>query len=794
MSTGPEERPTEEIPARLRDALADRYPLERVLGRGGMATVYLARDPRHHRSVAVKVLHHQLASGLGAERFLREIRIEAGLQHPHILPLHDSGEADGFLYYVMPYVPGQSLRQRLAREGPLPIETALRIAGEVADALGYAHEHGVVHRDIKPENILLSGGHALVADFGIAKAFESAGDQRLTETGWGMGTPAYMSPEQIVGGAVDGRSDLYGLACVLYEMLAGSPPFIADTPRAVFERHRKDLPPLLRPTRPEVPAAVEEAVRVALAKLPDERFSTTGQFLEAIRGTPVTGVERRVRPVAGRATRTSPRLLVGLAAAGVIAIGGYLAAFRPGPPGPGAGETSSVAVVPFADLERDTSLAYLAEGMTDELITSLARIHGLEVINRLTMMTFGKGDRTPAQVARQLGVDAVVTGALQRLGDTAHFTAQLTLAGQERAHWARSYDGTRGDLLRLQREVARAVAAELRGAGAARPGPEPAQAADLVALDFYVRGRHWWNKRGQPNLLKAIAAFNDALDRDPTFAAAYSALGDSYVQLGYGSFLAPDDAFPKARAAAERALALDSTLAEPHATLGLVHMYHGWDWAAADREFRTAIRMNPSYAVAHEWYGLFLAAMGRFDEAQAEERRAAELDPLSVPIASTGGWVLHYSGKQAEAERQLRIAVRSDTAYALAHLYLGRVLQFDGRLDSALAQFRSMGPQRGWVPNIAGEGYVFAQQGRRREALAALARMDSLSASQYVTPYAMALVHAALGDRDSAFVWLERSVRGRTHWVVWLNRDLRWLPIREDPRFRALVREVGLPS
>jgi TolB-like protein/Tfp pilus assembly protein PilF/tRNA A-37 threonylcarbamoyl transferase component Bud32 len=785
------------IPARLRQAMADRYPLERALGRGGMATVYLARDPKHQRSVAVKVLHPELAAGLGAERFLREIRIEAGLQHPHILPLHDSGEADGFLYFVMPYVPGESLRQRLVREGPLPIEDALRIAGEVADALSHAHEHGVVHRDIKPENILLSGGHALVADFGIAKAVETAGDQRLTETGWGMGTPAYMSPEQIVGAAVDGRSDLYGLGCVLYEMLAGQPPFPADNARAVFARHQLDLPPALRATRPEVPAVVDEAVRIALAKLPAERFATAGQFLESLRGTPAAGPARSVPLLSAERThRRSTRTLAALAAAGVLAVGGYLVAFRAGSWGLRAGRATSVAVVPIENLEGDTNQAYVAEGMTDELITNLARIHGLRVINRRTMMAYGKGEKTPVQIASELGVDAVVTGALQRLGDTVHLTAQLTLAGQHQALWAGTYDGTRGDLLRLQGEVARAVGGQLRGklTSADRAGLASTKAADPAVLDRYVRGRYWWNKRGQPNLMKAIAAFNEALDRDPTFAQAYSALGDSYVQLGYGSFLAPDDAFPKARAAAEKALALDSALAEPHATLGFVHMYFDWDWPAAEREFRAAIGRNPSYATAHEWYGLFLAAMGRFDEAQAEERRAEDLDPLSVAVASTAGWVLDYSGKQPEAERRLRIALRSDSTFAIAHLYLGRVLQFEGSLDSALAHFAAMGQLRSWIPNIAGEGYVYAQEGRRQEALAALARMDSLSRTQYVTPYAMALVHTALGDRDSAFVWLERSVQGRTHWVVWLNRDLRWKPIRADPRFVALVKQVGLPS
>jgi DNA-binding SARP family transcriptional activator/Tfp pilus assembly protein PilF len=317
---------------------------------------------------------------------------------------------------------------------------------------------------------------------------------------------------------------------------------------------------------------------------------------------------------------------------------------------------------------------------------------------------------------------------------------------------------------------------------------------DARSRALYIRARYWVGRRGRDNLLKAVATFQDALDTEPTYAAAYSGMGDAYTQLGYGGYLRPDDAFPKAKKAAERALELDSTIAEPHATLGYVAMYHTWDWPAAEREYRRAIAINPSYPTAHESYGLFLAAMGRYEEARAEEQRALELDPLSLGIASTAGWVLHYSGKQADAERQLRIAVRTDSTFPVAHLYLGRVLQFNGQLDSALAHFAATGPLRAWVPTIAGEGYVYAQQGRRDQAKAILGRLDSLSRTQYVTAYAVALVHAALGQRDSAFVWLNKAVDERTHWVLWLNRDRRWDPIRSDERFRAIVRRVKLPD
>jgi serine/threonine-protein kinase len=787
-----------DAPARLREALADRYPIERPLGRGGMATVYLALDLKHQRQVAIKVLHPELAAGLGTERFLREIRIEAGLQHPHILPLHDSGEADGFLYYVMPYVAGESLRERLTREGPLSVEETLRLGGDVADALNYAHERGVVHRDIKPENILLSGGHALVADFGIAKAIEVAGDSRLTETGWGMGTPAYMSPEQIVGDAVDGRSDVYGLGCVLYEMLKGQPPFPAATARAVFTRHQLDPPASMRAERPDVHQHVEEALLRSLAKDPSGRFATAAELLEALRlpgsrdsgaGSPTLAHPQPIDHFRWIKKLQAPRLLVPLAI--VLVVGGYLLAVKTGLLG-AAGRAASVAVIPIKDLGSDTSQAYVSEGLTGELISNLARVKGLRVINRGTMQLYGRSGKTPKMIAQELGVDAVVTGTLQRLGDSVHLSAQMIPTRTDRTLWERSYQGSRADLLGFERDIAGQVSGRLLEAPPA-PVPVEPRTRDAGAIDSYIRGRYWWNKRGQANLLRAIQFFGQALDADPTFAPAYSATADAYVQLGYGSYLAPGDAFPKAEAAARKALELDSTLAEPHATLGFVKMYYAWDWPAADREFRLAIARNPSYATAHEWYGLYLAAMGRYDEAVAQERTAQTLDPLSVGVASTTGWVMHYSGRQEDAERALRTALRMDSGFPLAHLYLGRVLQANGQLSGAVAQMQTEGPLRLWVPTIAGLGSIYALEGKRAQALGELRRLDSLSKTQYVTSYAVALIHTALGQRDSAFAWLDRAVQERTHWLVWLNRDLRWKPLRGDLRFASLVRRVGLP-
>jgi len=505
------------------------------------------------------------------------------------------------------------------------------------------------------------------------------------------------------------------------------------------------------------------------------------------------GVAAPATPSPKPAPRGRRNVLLLFAIAGVVAIAGYVVAFSGGLE-LGA-ERPTVAVLPLEDLGSDTAEAYIADGATEQLITDLARIGTLEVISRRTMLSYRGSSQTTREIARERGADAVLAGTLRRLGDTVRMTAQLTRADGDRVLWAQTYEGTRGELLRIQGEVARAVAQQLRRdlTPAQHVGLAEGRALDPAALDLYIRGRYWWNKRGRAGLLQSIQLFIQALDIDPTFALAYSGMADAYVQLGYGSLLRPDDAFPKAEEAARRALELDSTLAEPHATLGYVNMYYHWDWAAADGEFRRAIALNPSYATAHEWYGLFLAAMGRFDEALAHERRAQKLDPLSVAVTGTAAWVLNYSGRLEDAEREVRIALRMEPTFEIGHLYLGRIYQAQGRLDSALAQYAATGRLRNWIPTIAGYGYVYALQGRRQEARAVLERMDSISQGEYVTSYAMALVHAALGQTDSAFAWLDRGFQERTHWLVWLRRDRRWVPLRPDPRFEALASRVGLP-
>lgn len=486
------------------------------------------------------------------------------------------------------------------------------------------------------------------------------------------------------------------------------------------------------------------------------------------------------------------RPLLYLAGAGALLVVAYLAAFtrrRPALIEP----SNMVAVLPIEEAGGETTRRYVTDELTDRLITALAQ-NGVQVFSAGTMRSYRDSALSAADVAQRLRAQAVVSGQLQSDSGRTALTLRVTTNGDRRPRWQQTFRSANGDRLALSQTAAHELSHRLLGgAVGGKRAAMVTRPLSADAIDLYARGRQWWNKRGRANLLTSLDYFSRALDAEPRFALAASGMSDAYVQLGYGSFLPPDDAFPKAERAARIALELDSTLAEPHAALAFVHFYYRWDWEAAEREFVRALELNPSSATAREWYGLYLTAMGRYVEALAQERRAQALDPLSAPIAATAGWVLHYSGRNDEAARELEIALRLHPAFVLGQLYFGRVEQARGRLDSALARYAATGPLRTWVPTIAAEGYVLGLQGRRREAEATLARMDSLARHEYVTSYAVALVHAALGRRDSAFTWLERGVRERTHWLVWLNRDTRWNIVRDDPRFATLVREVGLP-
>jgi len=780
---------------RLQASLADRYRIERELGRGGMASVFLARDLKHDRPVALKVLHPHLAQVLGPDRFLREIRLCARLQHPHILAVHDSGDADGQLWFTMPYVEGETLRSRLLRETQLPVNDALRLTCEVADALHYAHQHGVIHRDIKPENILLSGDHALLADFGIARAVLPDSDERLTESGISLGTPRYMSPEQALAQRdVDSRTDIYSLGCVLYEMLTGEPPYTGPTPQAVLAKRLSEPVPHLRTGR-DVSLALERAVTRALARSPADRFSTAAEFANALRSD---RLEDRVSAADTLVTPRSRRPITKPVALGLalllLALGGY-AVFRR-MEGPRAAPLASAAVLPFADLSPQKDQEYFSDGLTEELITTLSQVPGLRVAARTSSFQFKGQNPDVHEVGRKLDVGAVLEGSVRKSGSRLRVSAQLINVKDGYQLWSESYDRDLADVFAVQEDVARAIVAALRVRLA--PARDSALAVrptgDLQAYDLYLKGRFAWNQRTGPSLQDAVRYLEQAVARDSTFARAWAALADAYLLVvpfsGEGS---PADTWRKAQAAAAKALALDSTSAEAYTSLAYGNMIYAWNWPAAERNFQRAIAANPNYANGHHWYGDFLAGRGRLAESMAEMSRAHQLDPLAQQIGIEWGWVSYLMHRNDEAEARIRQVLELNPNYAQAHWRLGLVQIQQRRYPEAIASIQRAIDLGVFQPYAAaGLGYAYAASGEREAALKIVDDLKRRSGRELIPPFSIAAVYAGLGDPTQGIEWLNRGIDQKDVYIPENFSEPLLDPLRSDPRFRQVLTRMGL--
>ncbi len=766
------------MPDRLTAALADRYRVERELGAGGMATVYLARDLRHDRAVALKVLRPELAAALGPGRFLREITTTAQLAHPHILPLLDSGEAGGMLFYVMPYVEGESLRGRLERERQLPLDDALQIACEVADALSYAHSHGVIHRDIKPENILLQGGHAVVADFGIARAVNAVGGTRLTETGLAIGTPAYMSPEQASGSKdLDGRSDLYSLGCVLYEMLSGETPYTGPTAQAILAKKLSEPLPRVSVVRETVPAGIEAALARALARTPADRFVTAAEFAAALAhpetvhtGAPTGGLP----PSRRRAVRLGAAAVVAVTAAGA-AIGWRVLAARhaAGNPGP-----NTLAVLAFDNATKDTSLDWLADGLADEIATDLAGAAGMSVRAAGIVRSASRvaaGD--PQRIGRLVSVRYVVEGSYRRVGSRVRVSAHVVSLPAGDEHWGRVYDTSHDSLPTLSSTIASDLASAF-GASAPRIGRRP---PDPQAYELYRRGRFFLDRYDIPT---ARSLFEQAIQHDSSYAAAWAGLAEAWGELA-DNVVPAMEAWPHIRGAAQRALALDSTSGSAYVSLAGVAVGLDQDFVAGLRLAERAASLDSTLPEAWGTLAWMLAWNGRRDDALAALRRGWEADSLSTYMAIYVGDVTrHIAPERFEsALNMVRQRLPSDLArlwdawVALRHHDCATAARLPPGGDPASSVLRAR---------------ALVCLGRRPEAESVVSAFIADTARRFMDPVLLALAPVALGDSDGAIRWLERAADEHSGWVEWINFEPDFAPLRSDPRFVALERRLGL--
>ena len=714
-----------------------------------MATVYLADDVKHHRKVAIKVLRPELGSLLGPDRFTREIRIAAALNHPHILPLYDSGEADGLLFYVMPYVRGESLRQKLAREQQLPIDEAIGIVRDAAAALDHAHALGLIHRDIKPENILIHEGEAMVADFGIALAAGAAPGERLTATGFMVGTPAYTSPEQAAGEqTLDARSDVYSLGCVLYELLTGEPPYTGATAQLVIAKRFADPVPRVRRLRATAPPAVEQALLTALARVPADRFASAGAFAAAL---------------------TAPDV--------------------------GERRPASVAVLPFLNLSADPENEFFADGVTEDVIAQLSKISALKVTSRASAMAFKKREQSLRQIGATLQVATLLDGSVRRAADRVRIVAQLIDADTDQQVWTETYDRKLTDIFAIQTDVALQIAtaleAQLSPEEHTRIRKEPTH--DVEAYQLYLLGKHCLVRWTQEGVDQGIKYLEQAVARDPNYGMAYAIIAYAYTDMatGVAGALPPEEGFRRAKAAVARALEIDSGLAEGHAVLGYLKLVCDYDWAGAEAELQRAIELNPNSGEAYDFYGLLLAALERYDEAIEMQRRAHEVDPLGhrMDIATT----LLRAGRYDEAMQAVTRVLAVDPHFALAHATLGWAYLLKGMPDQGLAALQEavlLSPESSMY--LAQLGQAYARVGQTAKAREVLQRLEELAQQRYVSPYHMAYVHTGLGEQDRAMDWLERAYEERAGALFGVKGSFLFTTLRSHPRFKALLRRMNL--
>lgn len=815
-----------DLESQLQASLGDTYALERELGAGGMARVFVAKEVALGRSVVVKVLPPEMSSAVLSERFRREISLAAQLRHPHIIPLLTAGDVGGLLYYTMPFVEGETLRVRLARGDAIPASEGIRIIREIAYALSYAHGHGVVHRDIKPENILIENGHAVVADFGVAKALAIAAGSNesavgsLTSAGIAMGTATYMAPEQAAADpAIDHRADLYSLGVVAYEIFAGAPPFTGSA-HQVIAAHMVSQPEPLAATRLDVPPALGDLVMHLLAKNPADRPQSAADvvhMLDAIAAGEISSGE----PAFTRTPRMGasdgmvfqsrsqriPRVIVAAAIALALAAAGYggyvfIRAGKGMPPGPRSADSrainaasrgNSVAVLPFVNTTGDTENEHFSTGLTDELISALGHVRGLKVVARTSVFALSGKGLSARAIADSLGVGTVIEGSARRAGNRLKVTTQLVGATDGTVLWSQAFDRQMTDVFAIQEEIARAIVGALNvhltEDERSRLGGRPTD--DLEAYDLYLKGRFSWSKRSREGIEAALAYFQNAVRLDPKFALSYAGMADAYVTMSNFNYMPVGDALGHAQIAADRALALDSSLSEAHVSKGFVLASHG-KFAESEEQYYQGIQLNPSYPTGHHFYSLLLMMVGRLDDATAQNRLTISLDPLSVPGNANRGIILCQQRKYADARRALQQALPLSTGNALAPYYLGVVEAADGRYSDALLFLGRAHRIAPGFPGVKGAlAYTNARVGRGEESDAILAELRA-AATDDRSRIQLALAEAVMGNLTPAYTILAKPTKWDIPTLIELRADPLLASFRADPRYPRLLAGIGL--
>ena len=744
------------------------YELLAPLGAGGMGEVYRARDTRLGREVAVKVLPAAFSTDADRlRRFEQEARAASALNHPNILSIHDVGTHQGAPYVVSELLEGETLRERLAGAA-LSTRKAVDYGVQIAEGLAAAHEKGIVHRDLKPENLFVTkDGRVKILDFGLAKLVlaEAATGSRTdvptvpagTEPGVVMGTVGYMSPEQVRGLTVDARSDIFSFGAVLYEMASGRRAFHAGSAVETMNAVLKEDPLQASGALGTFSASLERVTRRCLEKSPEERFQSARDLAFALEevsassGLPAASARRRA-----------------------------------------PARAKSLAVLPLDNTSGNPDTDYLGDGIAESLIRGLSRVPKLRVMAYSSVSKY-KG-RDPRQAGRDLGVDAVLAGRVAQRGDTLTIGVELVDVAAGWQLWGEQYHRRLMDVLEVQGEIATEISEKLRLQLTERSRKRIVKrhTASATAYQLYLKGRYCWNKRTPEGLARAIGFFNEAIEADPAYALAYAGVADSYSLLPAYAGVPSSEGYPKARAAALKALELDGTLADAYLPLAQAKLYYDWDWPGAEKEYRQAITLNPGWASAHHFLAVQLALLGRFEEAFLEYGRAQDLDPLSLPISSSIGWALYQSRQYDRAIEQCKKTLEMDAGFARAHLYLGEIYLQRGDYEEAIGQFEKGIALSGESLGPVGLAHAFAVSGRCGEARQMLDEFSRERQRNRVSPFHFAVIHCGLGETDRAFEWLERAYAERSTWIPFLLSEPRIDLLLGDPRFSELLRRVNL--
>jgi serine/threonine protein kinase/tetratricopeptide (TPR) repeat protein len=797
------------VPGNLVGRTLGVYELKALIALGGMGEVYRAIDTRLNRAVAVKVLPEHLSNDPERrERFKREAKIVSGLNHPHICRLYDLGAHDGIEYMVLELIEGETLQSRLAC-GPLPLSEALDYAIQVAEALDEAHKHGVIHRDLKPNNVMLTASGVTLLDFGLAirctppagitlDAHSTDGMEGLTIVGRIMGTPQYVSPEQLEGKPADSRSDIFAFGALTYEMFTGQQAFQGANSARLISAILQDEPRPISACVPSMSPALALTLTRCLAKNPEDRWQTANELVQSLRSVGTATVSPANPLHASRARRSLNRVnrSATIAAVLVALLGLGVAAMHWRARAPtGGARIQSIAVLPLENLSRDPQQEYFADGMTEALIGGLSKISALRVISRTSVMHYKGTKATVPEIGRELKVDGVVEGSVQRVGDRVKITAQLIRAVNDTHLWANSYERGATDVLALQEEVARAIAEEIkvtvtpqelqRLTGARPVNPQ--------VLELCSRVRHILTDMSSNDAVNAINLAQEAINIDASYAPAYEALAHAYYSAS-NLTLPPREAMPKARAAAQKALALDPTLSGARTTLGLVAGGYDWNWAEAEKSFRRAVNDNPGQASSHAWYGSYLSDVGRSEEAIQELERARQLDPLSVEVNYLLGTALLSARQFDRAIQQFRETLQLDPTSYLVMWVSGQAYECKGDFPAALRWYAKARQLEDNSLLIAQIGGIYARMGDERGARNILEQLQQRSTRQHVPPDAFGILYFHMGEKNKAFAFLNRAFDEHAEDIV-VYKVAPWVdPLRSDPRFQDLLRRMKFPD